>query len=110
MLFVCQLLIEASDQGTPERHVSLTIYVTIKRSVRAPRFDNLPFQLQRVSETQPVGRELVTVKAHDPDLVVSNDMTQHKTFLQHRHENMDIYTIMHRLKYACVVIFYCCYC
>ena len=56
----------------PERHVSLTIYVKVKRSVRAPRFDNLPYQIQRVSETKSAGREIFRVRAHDPDLQVRN--------------------------------------
>jgi len=72
MLFDWQLLIKASDQGTPERHASLTIYVKVKRSVRAPRFDGVPYQVQRISETKPVGRDVIKVTANDPDLQVRN--------------------------------------
>ncbi len=63
--------IEASDNGNPERVASLTLYVTVQRSTRAPRFDDTPYNAQRIAETKRVGEQVFRVKAHDPDLRVS---------------------------------------
>ncbi len=62
--------IEASDGGNPERKASLTLYITVQRSTRAPRFDDTPFNAQRIPETKQVGEQVFRVKAHDPDLRV----------------------------------------
>ena len=42
----------------------------VKRSVRAPRFDGVPYTVQRISETKSVGRDVIRVTANDPDLQV----------------------------------------
>ena len=60
---------EASDQGTPERKATMTIYITVRRSTRAPRFDDTPYNVQRISETKRVGENVFKVRAHDPDLM-----------------------------------------
>lgn len=66
-----QLVIEASDQGVPEKTVSLTVYIEVLRSTRAPTFDDTPYEVQRITETKKVGENVFKVQAHDPDLRVS---------------------------------------
>ena len=49
----------------------MTVYVTVRRSTRAPRFDDTPYNVQRIAETTRVGESVFQVKAHDPDKMVS---------------------------------------
>ena len=64
--------IEASDNGNPERKASMTLYITVLRSTRAPRIDDLPINPQRIAETKRVGEQVYRLRAHDPDLRVRN--------------------------------------
>ena len=63
-----QLNIEANDQGSPPRKISMTIYINVQRSTRAPRFENQPYEKLRIAETTRVGSSIFTSGAHDPDL------------------------------------------
>ena len=62
--------IEANDKGNPERVATLTLYITVLRSTRAPRVDDLPINPQRIAETKRVGEQVYKLRAHDPDLRV----------------------------------------
>ena len=46
----------------------MTVYITVERSTRAPRFDDLPYNDARVDENIDMGAPIFTVSAHDPDL------------------------------------------
>ena len=61
---------EASDGGTPERIATLTVYIEVDRSIRAPRFVDAPFNPLRISENLPVDDVIMTVTASDPDVKV----------------------------------------
>ena len=42
-LIVQQLVIEATDQGVPERVITMTVYIEVDRSTRGPRFNDIPY-------------------------------------------------------------------
>jgi protocadherin Fat 4 len=67
------LEIEASDEGNPERTATMSVYITVRRSTRSPRFDDLPYNVQRIAETMRVGEEVFNVDAHDPDVLLDNN-------------------------------------
>jgi hypothetical protein len=69
-LSVCpQVVIEASDEGSPARTVRTSVYVTVRRSTRPPRFDAAAGPAQtRVAEDTRVGTPVFRFDAHDPDL------------------------------------------
>ncbi len=67
-----QMEIEASDQGVPAQAITMTLYIEVERSTRAPRFDNTPYQTQRIAETRRVGQPVFQVTAHDPDIKVGS--------------------------------------
>ena len=56
--------------SSPERISTLTLYVTVERSLNRPRLINTPYDELRISENQE-RVEIFKVEGHDLDLRVS---------------------------------------
>lgn len=61
-----QLRIVAFDETYPDNDVSKMITVRVTRNANAPRFSQASYT-QRVSESFPIGGEIMTAVATDPD-------------------------------------------
>jgi hypothetical protein len=64
---VLQLLVSATDLGTPERSGRAGIRVVVRRSAVPPAFERATYDVT-LSENVRAGSGIATVRARDPDL------------------------------------------
>ena len=82
-----QVRVIAYDTKYPDNSVMTDVTVVVTRNANAPKFSRLRYS-QRISETFPIGNDILTVEATDQDGVSSITILNYNVELFRKRNNL----------------------